>query len=206
MSSTGFTKDWDLGVEELPVSRITSVSASEAGWNTNKAFDLRIHSYVDFNAPWPTRYPQSSKPDLLWCRIESDPYFWNLGDIGKTMTELNSVRQIFLNFNKSNAGRYPEGSTEGVPGAYKYRPLCIFYMGPEKLEKDDDTKRVSQPLVLNFNTDYNAIVFAPNSPVVINGTGHTFKGFVIAQEFVRAKEESDYKKFETKEAYFELED
>ena len=211
MSSTGFTKDWDLGVEELPVSKITSISASEVGWNTNKAFDLRIHSYVDFNAPWPTRYPQSSNPDILWCRIESDPYFWNLGDIGKTMTELNSVRQIFLNFNKSNAGRYPTGSTQGVPGAYKYRPLCIFYMGPEKLEKDDDTKRVSKPLVLNFNTDYNAIIFAPNSPVVINGNGHTFRGFVIAKEFVKATEEDDYKKFESEfttrdDVYFELED
>lgn len=203
MSKTGYTKDWDLGVEELPVPSITPLNAS--GWNKDKAFDLRIHSNVDFDDPWKTRYPDSATPDVLWTRIESDPYYWNLGDIGKTMTQLNSVRQIFLNFNNSNAGRYPENSTEGVPGSYKYRPMFIFYTGPEKLEKSDTTKRVSQPLVLNFNTDFNAVVFAPNSPVLINGNGHTFKGFVIAKEFVQSKEEDDYKKFEDKDAYFELE-
>lgn len=208
LDKTGFTTDWDLGVA-LP-SPVTSIQArGYSNWSTSKAFDLRIHSYVDFDKPWPTRYPQASKPDILWARIESDPYYWNLGgEIEKTMQELNSVRQIFLNFNSPNTQTYPSGSTNGLEGAYMYRPLFIYYMGPEKLEKNDTTKRVSQPLVLNFNTDYNAVIFAPNSPVVINGNEHKFTGFVIAKKFVKSVEAGDYKKVVTrldtnKEVYIE---
>ncbi len=72
----------------------------------------------------------------------------------------------------------------------------FFYSGPEKITKDEnDPKfhiRDSQPLILNLNADARVNLFAPHSPVVINGNGHTMQGFVIAKEFVQLTTAADY--------------
>ena len=91
------------------------------------------------------------------------------------------------------------------------RPLIIFYEGSDRglTEVVDDTDknssqsgspkqaypnlswRDSKPVILNLNADFRGILFAPNSPVVINGNGKNFYGFVVAKEFVRVTTESD---------------
>lgn len=80
------------------------------------------------------------------------------------------------------------------------RPLMFFYTGPETLDKDydyedldDDSQvRASQPVILNLNADARVCLFAPHSPVVINGNGHKMQGFVIAKKFVRLTTADDY--------------
>jgi len=92
------------------------------------------------------------------------------------------------------------------------RPMIIFYEGPDRglTEGVDDSDknssqsgspkeaypnlswRDSKPVILNLNADFRGILFAPNSPVVINGNGKNFHGFVVAREFVRVTTEKDY--------------
>lgn len=84
-----------------------------------------------------------------------------------------------------------------------YRPLIIFYEGPDRgLTEAYDTAEISgeqtqnpkaaypyltmrdpQPVILNLQTDFRGILFAPNSPVIIKGNGHKMQGFVVAKEF-----------------------
>ena len=40
-------------------------------------------------------------------------------------------------------------------------------------------------MILNINADFKGILFAPNSPVVINGNGHKLQGFVVAESYVK---------------------
>ena len=85
----------------------------------------------------------------------------------------------------------------------EYRPLVIFYDGPETNSKnpnltEEERKsvnpiRISQPVILNLNADFSGILYAPNSPVVLNNpNGHDFKGFIVAKEYLSLKEESDF--------------
>ena len=65
----------------------------------------------------------------------------------------------------------------------------MFYTGPENVDyattKDskgnDVLIRHSQPVVVNLNENTNAILYFPESPVVLNGNGHKLTGFVIAK-------------------------
>ena len=74
---------------------------------------------------------------------------------------------------------------------YKYRPFIIVYMGPETNETNS-TVRQSQPVVLNLNENFNGILYAPNSPVIINGNNHKLTGFVIAKEYLFLKTDDDF--------------
>lgn len=132
--------------------------------------------------------------DPLYVRIESEELNEADGDRQNT-----TVRQMFINVNKANTGS-------------SARPLIIFYEGPDRglTEGVDDSDknssqsgspkeaypdlswRDSKPVILNLNADFRGILFAPNSPVVINGNGKNFYGFVIAREFVRVTTEKDY--------------
>ena len=132
--------------------------------------------------------------DPLYVRIESEELNEADGDRQNT-----SIRQMFINVNTSNT-------------ASNARPLVIFYEGPDRglTEGVDDSERAdnqsgspkeaypnlswrdSQPVILNLNADFRGILFAPNSPVVINGNGKNFYGFVVAKEFVRVTTENDY--------------
>ncbi len=166
------------------LTNIISSNASKTLSNTN------INNIVkDFN-------PASMIPgtDPLYVRIESEELNEADGDRQNT-----TVRQMFINVNKANTG-----SSD--------RPLIIFYEGPDRglTEGVDDSDknssqsgspkeaypdlswRDSQPVILNLNADFSGILFAPNSPVAINGNGHNLHGFVVAKEFVRVTTESDY--------------
>ena len=132
--------------------------------------------------------------DPLYVRIEGEELNEADGDRQNT-----TVRQMFINVNTSNTSS-------------SARPLIIFYEGPDRglTEGVDDTDknssqsgspkqaypnlswRDSKPVILNLNADFRGILFAPNSPVVINGNGKNFYGFVVAKEFVRVTTESDY--------------
>lgn len=48
------------------------------------------------------------------------------------------------------------------------------------------------PVILNLYADFRGILFIPNNPVVINGNGHKFEGFVVAREFRRLKTWKDF--------------
>ncbi|MBR4903772.1 MAG: pilus assembly protein [Selenomonadaceae bacterium] len=91
----------------------------------------------------------------------------------ETESEYDSVRQTIININVSNINEK------------KYRPLVLFYEGSENSE--------SLPVILNLNADFRGILFAPNNSVVINGNGHEFNGFVIAESYRKlATEGGDY--------------
>ena len=74
------------------------------------------------------------------------------------------VRQVIINVNVDNTSE-------------SARPIILFYDGPA-YEK-------SLPVILNLNADFKGILFAPNSPVVINGNNHKIQGFVVAESYVQ---------------------
>lgn len=209
--------DWDIGfdINGTGIAKV-DVAAYRDNWNVSQ-MDLRIHVTINFDRNYPTRtlsdtekdkvnaryqksgVAESADSDPLYVRIESEPMVANL--YGKTMTTLNSVRQIILNINETNIDAGDDEHTH----TYTYRPLVIFYNGPEK--NDEDSARVSQPVIVNLKADFRGILFMPNSPVVINGNGHKFQGFVIAKEFKKLKTENDYAKLTleagNKEVYIE---
>lgn len=87
-------------------------------------------------------------------------------------SETDFARQVIINVNVSNMNE----STD--------RPIVLFYEGA--------TNGDSYPVIVNLNEDFRGVVFAPNSPVVINGNDHEFKGFVIADSYVELMTEDDY--------------
>ncbi len=74
------------------------------------------------------------------------------------------VRQVIINVNVDNTSD-------------NARPIVLFYDGPEYDE--------SLPVILNLNADFKGVLFAPNSPVVINGNNHKLQGFVVAESYVQ---------------------
>ena len=106
--------------------------------------------------------------DPLYCRIEAEPY----------KSEPTPIRQVVININVDNT-------------ADNYRPLFFFYDGPDaRTVKNDDgngekklTPKEAQPVILNLNADFKGVLWMPDIPVVINGNGHKFEGFIIAKEF-----------------------
>ncbi len=183
---------------------------------------LRIHSSINFNGVYPARAEKYREkdidgvtllrdndgkllPDILWARIESEPIL-QFPDIinskNKTkyldrslllekkgvngVTALNSVNQIIINANCPNTGEND-------------RPVIIFYEGPETndvYEPDESSKkhvRDSKPIIFNLNVPFRCILFVPNSPVVIIGKAQNdFRGFVVAKEYMRLKDDSDF--------------
>ena len=67
-------------------------------------------------------------------------------------------RQIIININISNMDE-------------KYRPIIFLYESPNE-----------EPVTLNLNDDFRGVLFAPNSPVIVNGNNHKFRGFIIAKK------------------------
>lgn len=141
-----------------------------------EAIKHRVHTRFNINGTF-------SGPNPLWLRIESEELNEGGGDKQNT-----TVRQIFINVNADNTGQ-------------NYRPLVIFYDGPDRAQLDGDVDtgknqtvkekypnlkvRDPLPVILNLNADFKGILFAPNSPVVIIGNGHKMLGFVVAKSFVK---------------------
>ena len=54
--------------------------------------------------------------------------------------------------------------------------------------------RDSQPVIINLNADFSGVFYMPNSPVVLNGNGKNFKGFIVAKKYLALKTEDDFTK------------
>ena len=203
--SFAVSEDWDLRSTSTP-NNANITYRGMAGWTAEHGFDLRIQGLINLNGAWHNRNLHDTNPnnnlesDLLWTRIEADP-MWSKGMAWGNQTSLNSVHQMIINVNFDNTAVVdadehgnPIKDAEGNPQkAYQYRPYFILYMGPESnLPESNPYQRKSQPLILNLNTDFNGILYAPNSPVIINGNGHKLKGFVIAKEYRFLKTEEDF--------------
>ena len=116
----------------------------------------RHHALIKVNAAYDARDGKNDDP--LYIRIESEPAHNAQGG-----AQGNSPQQIIININVSNLA---DGK----------RPLFFYYDGP--LEN-----RAPQPLILNLEADFKGVLWMPDIPVVINGNGHTFEGFIVAKEY-----------------------
>lgn len=144
----------------------------------NEQYNYRVHVPIDIQVTYNIRegkYP----PDPLYARIESD----TVENRGIGRSNMNSVRQIIISVNADN---YKEPD--------KHRPIIFFYDGPEQgtLAAGEKSKRPYLPVILNLNEDFRGVLFAPNNPVVINGNGHKFEGFVVGKYFTQLMTESDF--------------
>ena len=203
------TKDWDLRATDL--SGIPTITyRGMAGWSTTHGYDLRIQGLINFNDAWTNRHlldqdttNDTYEPDILWTRIEGDP-IWS-DSRSNNERSLNSVHQMIINVHADNTETQIVKDADGnAQLVYKYRPFFVFYMGPEVNDKqslidnvdktftENTAVRKSQPVILNLYADWNAIIYVPNSPIIINGNGHKLTGFVIAKEYLLAAEAKDY--------------
>ena len=193
-----FSNQWKMKQwKDFDIIPDSSVPFSYANMASNDAkVNLRIHATFNFEKPFSKekrqqgkgkgKYdPETNPEDVLFVRIESEPI--RPLAFKEDHRSYNSVRQIILNINQPNTGAND-------------RPLMFFYTGPETLDKDYDYEdldddshvRASQPVILNLNADARVCLFAPHSPVVINGNNNKMQGFVIAKKFVRLTTEDDY--------------
>ena len=157
--------DWDIDS-----GKITSGGYywdyGDASTTDYDKYVFRIHYMINIDKVYPVRDGRDA-PDPLYIRIESEPL--------TNKNNISTVRQIIINVNVDNTNEKTD------------RPMIFFYEGPEEY-----TSRHSQPVILNLFHDFRGIVFAPKSAVVINGNGHNFEGFVVAEEYVQLKSEDDF--------------
>lgn len=182
--------DWDLR-SELPEG-VTRKAAYNTGWYQDSNDDLRIIASFNFTSAWKDRDPDDFKADILWTTIESEPMWFKMPFHDKDQPSMSSVRQIVLNVKASNTATATKNDENGNSVTYyTQRPFFIIYTGPE-VNDTENTVRQSQPVILNLYADWNAILYMPNSPVIINGNGYKLNGFVIAKEYHRLAKDTDY--------------
>ena len=173
---------------EFPEGGHSYQFTNDNSWSATDGADKRILFNAEFDQAFLSR-DISKRADPLWVRIESDPL--KNPYTGAGVNNFNSVRQITLNFNADNTSVAGSDSNK----YYVHRPYFIFYDGPENIDYTVDENGVlirhSQPVVLNLNKDLNAIIYMPESPVIINGNGNTWHGFVIAKCFLSAVTSDD---------------
>lgn len=186
---TIFEKDWDIRYD-TPYSRkleIKYINGKYLSGNGNgtwwtAACDLRIHAIFNISnfEVRKDKISQSSPYDILWVRIESEAFI-PLGMFGVTggkvtsHRQFKSVRQIILNINQDNTEKDSDGN-------FKYRPVVMFYDGPEKIDMNSHV-RDPKPVILNLNKDFRGVLFAPTSSVILNANGHHFYGFIVAKDY-----------------------
>ena len=130
------------------------------GWYYNDA-NSRTHSLFNVNTAYAVRSGKYDDP--LYLRIEAEPGT----DHYSSSYYYTPIRQIVININVSNL-------------ADGYRPLFFYYDGPDAYKSQN---AAPQPVILNLNADFKGVLFMPDVPVVINGNGYTFEGFIVAKEF-----------------------
>ena len=197
-NSKWLEEDWDIGSDDTDVTFNNTDWDTSGGYGSDDIKKLRIHTNINYEDPYEVRegFDEEDNQDILWTRIESEPILNHpdTTDVSKRLgltskidsTSLNSVHQIFVNFNKSN---YDSGDK-------KYRPVIVFYDGPETNGIYSDYSgwvRPSQPVVINMNVPFRAIIYMPNSPVVLMGDAQDqFIGFVIAKEYRQLMTAEDF--------------
>ena len=212
-----FKTDWDLSSDTPAPSGATYKS----GYNLNtssqsladpnvmdpdelkRIMSYRIHDLINVGKWNGSKYTYEYKvregkepPDPLYVYIENENFY---SHEYQSTTSFNTVRQLIINVNVANTNEETE------------RPIFFFYDGPEKIdgkstntwneiwreswkytERYKNNPRNSLPVILNLNADFRGVIFMPNSPVVINGNGHNFRGIIVAQEFVTLKGADDF--------------
>jgi len=113
--------------------------------------------------------------DPLFVRLESEEYNTK-GGLGWVT---NTVREISINIQADN-------TVKNGAGDYQYRPMIFFYDGPVGENDERGVGRKSRTVTLTLEEDFRGILFAPNSPVHVEGNGHKFQGIIIAEKFVDA--------------------
>lgn len=121
----------------------------------------RTHSLFNVNTTYAVRSGKHDDP--MYLRIEAEP------DVDHYSSSYyhTPVRQFIININVDNT-------------ADNLRPLFFYYDGPDKIKSENAPP---QPVILNLNANFKGVLFMPDVPVVINGNGHTFEGFIVASEF-----------------------
>ncbi len=202
-------QDWDFKLGYLKTTCNHKGNTTYEDWTAYQGDDiknigiLRIHATMNIGAPYKERSEEyrdkdengNLLPDILWGRIESEPMlFYPDRTVGHTTTNMNavmglsSVRQIIINVKESN---YNDGEN-------KYRPLVLFYDGPEtydmyREESEKEHVRDALPVILNLNAPFRGILYTPYSPVVVIGEAQdSFRGFVVAKEYLRLKTTKDF--------------
>ncbi len=172
-------------------------------------YEYRVHVPINIDIEYPVR-KQKDPPDPLLAMIEMEPikktHTYDTRDkngqdlkVNGGRHNMSTVRQIIINVNVDN-----------YKNAENSRPIVFFYEGPEIPEKKDLEKdrvpasydaagnyigpRKHLPVILNLHEDFRGILFAPNNPVVVNGNGHQFEGFVVAKYFTQLTPESSFVK------------
>ena len=125
--------------------------------------NTRVHSLFNVNKAYSVRSGYNDDP--LYIRIEAEP--GKDGQSSETAYYATPVRQIIININADNT-------------ADSKRPLFFYYDGPDAYKSNN---AAPQPVILNLNADFKGVLWMPDVPVVINGNGHTFEGFIVAKEY-----------------------
>ena len=175
----------------------------------------RIHDLINIGKWNGSKYTYEYKvregrepPDNLYVYIENEDSYAGGAD--------NTVRQIIINVNAANTAADDRPMFIFYDGPQKYYGAKVNgkqingnaqrkdpYHWNEKWREtwkhlgyeDNDyigNERNSLPVILNLNADFNGVLFMPNSPIVINGNQNSFKGFIVAERFLRLKEAHDF--------------
>ena len=180
-----FSSDWDLGYQ-IP-------GALQYKWNygdsapNDEHYTYRVHSMINVDKIYPVRKDKDA-PDPLFIRIESEP-------VNSEYYYSSTVRQLIINVNVANTDEDSD------------RPMLFFYEAPIKLSASSSVRN-SLPVILNLNADFRGVLFAPQSPVVVNGNGHNFEGFVVGEKYLHLKTRNDYTEinYDNKTYYVESSD
>ena len=214
-ASSSSLRDADKGssqtnynLKENSSTSIKKDTVFASGLTGEQVWKFRIHDLINVGLWNGSSYSYAYKvregkeaPDPLYIYIENEDNYVD-GNNG------NSVRQFIINVNASNTDEAND------------RPMFFFYDGPQKyygsnkngnnqtvwnekwretwrhLGYNDDeyfyNPRNSLPVILNLYADFRGVLFMPNSPVVVNGNGHTLEGFIVAEKFLRLKNATDF--------------
>jgi len=170
------TKFGEATATEIMFARIKSIV------NVLEPYEVRdVSSLPASEISYDVYTDEPNKIDPLFIRLESEEY----NTAGGRGWVTNTVRDISINIKKGNTGKDSYGN-------YKYRPMIFFYDGPVGEDEDGDgigergKGRKSKTVVLSLEEDFRGILFAPNSPVHVEGNGCKFQGIIIAEKFVDA--------------------
>ena len=114
-----------------------------------------------------------AETDPLLVRIESEDIRRIHSYSSTSLFYTSSVRSLTLKIEVDNTK--PEG---------EYRPLVIYYYGPQDSDENVGGGRESQPVTLELNANFKGILFAPYSPIIVKGNGHRIQGLVIGKSFI----------------------
>lgn len=183
--------DTQKTLTSLFVGVIKNFSAPESNNVPENELHNAIHRIINIDTVYPVRdydfyydyevlekirkenpaYNNMTDSELASALVKdsSDPMFIRIeSEIAK-----ERLRQIIIKINVSNTDD-------------SERPLVFFYEG--------DIYKNSFPVIVNLNADFRGVLYAPNSPVVVIGNGHSFEGFIIAQSYFQLMTEDELDK------------